>query len=350
LLIAGRRDPVESAENSLKKMNKSLKVFLFLSFFVLGLTIAQGVFAYKLEVPIGSTTEVESLPAYIALIARFAIGIISLLCVLMIVFGGFNWITAAGNEQRITDAKGTIIAAIVGLIIALGSYTLLNTISPNLVAFELTVDEVEGPEFFEAEANYSGGYTGDGSWDGDCNNKPSTACMNCSGLTVTPINTDYTQAVCNTTCLQLVSEAAQSWNAIAKAYYDRFHEKVPVCHMFRSPDYQRYLRDCGVGQSPARPCVSNHNFGTAIDVNTSSIVSNSNGTKQAKYNFLVCGQASETPCGSTKATRGFMNFTSLGYDSDFNVDNAQEDWERHHFDWDYAAKDFSLVCPGQTCQ
>ena len=126
-------------------MNKFLFSILILLFLTLGLSFAPAAFAYTLEVPIGTTTEITDLPQYITIVYRFAIGVIALLAVLMIVFGGFNWITAAGNEQRIGDAKGTIIAAIIGLIIALTSYTLLNTLNPNLIALQLTVPTISTP-------------------------------------------------------------------------------------------------------------------------------------------------------------------------------------------------------------
>ncbi|MBU0732043.1 pilin [Patescibacteria group bacterium] len=146
-------------------MNKHLFLFVILLFVVLGILSAQGVFAYKLEVPIGTTTEVTDLPQYITIVYRFAIGVISLLAVLMIVFGGFNWITAAGNEQRIGDAKSTIIAAIVGLIIALTSYTLLNTINPNLVSMRLTVPSITASS---TGTGGTGGTTTIGTGDGTC--------------------------------------------------------------------------------------------------------------------------------------------------------------------------------------
>lgn len=124
----------------------SFLLLILLAFFLaLGAFSVQGVLAYELEVPIGTTTEVTDLPQYISIIYRFAIGVISLLAVLMIVFGGLNWIIAAGNEQRISDAKATIFAAIIGLAIALTSYTLLNTINPNLVALQISVPTITAP-------------------------------------------------------------------------------------------------------------------------------------------------------------------------------------------------------------
>jgi hypothetical protein len=44
--------------------------------------------------------------------------IIGIAAVIMILFGGFKFITAAGDSGRITSAKHTIVYAIIGLVIA----------------------------------------------------------------------------------------------------------------------------------------------------------------------------------------------------------------------------------------
>jgi TRAP-type C4-dicarboxylate transport system permease small subunit len=48
-----------------------------------------------------------------------------ILALLMIVIGGFQWLTSAGNEQAIKGAKEKIFSAILGLVIVLMSYVIL---------------------------------------------------------------------------------------------------------------------------------------------------------------------------------------------------------------------------------
>lgn len=72
---------------------------------------------------------------YILALYRFSIGIIVTLAMVMIVIGGLRWMAAAGNASTIGAAKDTIIRAIIGLLIALGSYTILFLINPELVNF-----------------------------------------------------------------------------------------------------------------------------------------------------------------------------------------------------------------------
>lgn len=61
----------------------------------------------------------------------YVVGAIS---VLMLVWGGFRYIISGGDSKKVTDAKNTILYAILGLIIAFFAYAIvnfvLNTISP----------------------------------------------------------------------------------------------------------------------------------------------------------------------------------------------------------------------------
>jgi hypothetical protein len=53
----------------------------------------------------------------------YAVGIIS---VIMRIYGGLRYITSGGDSKKITDAKNTIMYAIIGLIIAILSYAIVN--------------------------------------------------------------------------------------------------------------------------------------------------------------------------------------------------------------------------------
>lgn len=54
-------------------------------------------------------------------------GILSFLAIiftLLIIYAGFEWMTAQGDEDKVRKAQGTIRMAIIGLIIILASYSL----------------------------------------------------------------------------------------------------------------------------------------------------------------------------------------------------------------------------------
>jgi len=59
-------------------------------------------------------------------IITFVLGLLGLIAVIMILYGGFTWLTAGGNEDKIGSAKKIISAAIVGLIVILLSWAIVN--------------------------------------------------------------------------------------------------------------------------------------------------------------------------------------------------------------------------------
>ncbi|MBI4426135.1 MAG: hypothetical protein HY567_01015, partial [Candidatus Kerfeldbacteria bacterium] len=58
-------------------------------------------------------------------IISWVLGILALVAVVMIIIGGFQWLTAAGNEEKIEKAKKVISAAVIGLIIVLLAWAIV---------------------------------------------------------------------------------------------------------------------------------------------------------------------------------------------------------------------------------
>ncbi|MCL1839671.1 pilin [Candidatus Saccharibacteria bacterium] len=53
----------------------------------------------------------------------FVVGIIS---IVMLIWGGLRYILSGGDSKKVTDAKNTILYAIIGLIVALLAYAIVN--------------------------------------------------------------------------------------------------------------------------------------------------------------------------------------------------------------------------------
>ncbi len=49
---------------------------------------------------------------------------IGIIFMILIIYGGILWMTATGNEQQVTKAKGLIFQAVIGLIIVLSAYAI----------------------------------------------------------------------------------------------------------------------------------------------------------------------------------------------------------------------------------
>jgi len=63
----------------------------------------------------------------------FSIGAGMLVATVLIMIGGMIWVTSAGNQGRIGKAKEYIVNAIIGVILLLGAFTILQLINPNFV-------------------------------------------------------------------------------------------------------------------------------------------------------------------------------------------------------------------------
>jgi hypothetical protein len=77
------------------------------------------------------------LAQYIGIIYNFLISIVGMMAAIMFVIGGFQYVTSAGDQGKIGAAKKRITDALIGMVLALGAYTLLNTINPALLTLKL---------------------------------------------------------------------------------------------------------------------------------------------------------------------------------------------------------------------
>ncbi len=53
-----------------------------------------------------------------------ALGLLGVVLVVLIVYAGFIWMTAQGNEEKIKKAKGMITSAVIGIIIIFAAYAI----------------------------------------------------------------------------------------------------------------------------------------------------------------------------------------------------------------------------------
>ncbi|OGL64426.1 hypothetical protein A3B21_05045 [Candidatus Uhrbacteria bacterium RIFCSPLOWO2_01_FULL_47_24] len=69
----------------------------------------------------------------IASIINVALGLLGIVAVVIILAGGFTWMTAAGNEEKVDKAKKMIFAGIIGLAIILSAYAISRFVIESLV-------------------------------------------------------------------------------------------------------------------------------------------------------------------------------------------------------------------------
>lgn len=112
---------------TLKKISVGLLTVVVLSIFALPVLVsAQGNLNLGLEdaaqIGLGQRDLKESINAIIQIILSF----LGILAVIIILWGGFIWMTAAGDEGKVDKAKKLIISGIVGIVIILSAYIIAN--------------------------------------------------------------------------------------------------------------------------------------------------------------------------------------------------------------------------------
>jgi hypothetical protein len=121
-----------------------------LSGFYIFLLVLIGVFSFC-EIVIAQTTANVNIPpnqsqqanpvGMINQFYQFALLISGVLAFGAIVYGGIKYILAAGNPSGQTEGREWIKSALLGLLLLLGAYLVLNTINPNLT--KLSLPELE---------------------------------------------------------------------------------------------------------------------------------------------------------------------------------------------------------------
>jgi len=66
--------------------------------------------------------------AIIAMITSYIAGFISILAFVFLVFAGYKYVVAAGNEEETEKVKKTIVGAVIALLLGLGAYAAINTL------------------------------------------------------------------------------------------------------------------------------------------------------------------------------------------------------------------------------
>lgn len=119
----------------MKKIGINLITALFL-IIVFALTVpnAQGANlkdAFKIGGPldqsakkIGYNTGNRSLDPVISTIITVVLSFLGVIFLLLMIYGGFLWMTGGGNEQQVAKAKMILVAAVIGLIIVVAAYAI----------------------------------------------------------------------------------------------------------------------------------------------------------------------------------------------------------------------------------
>lgn len=129
----------------MKNLLFSLIIFVSLCVTPINYSFAQDIKYIPLEPLPGMTEGAEITPTNYFIAAYWMIlGLAIAGSILMIIVGGVEYTLTWASDSKKTDAKNRIENAIIGLILALTSYLILNTINPKLVILELPSSTASG--------------------------------------------------------------------------------------------------------------------------------------------------------------------------------------------------------------
>lgn len=129
-----------------------VSVFIFASFFYLDPVFGQETTSETTlgYVPLESLPGLEnqdiSLSSYLNRMFAIFIGAASVLAVLMIVIAGFMYLTSGGSESARKSAKEKMTGAVLGLLLAISSVLILETVNPDLLEFNLSLRNIKPGE------------------------------------------------------------------------------------------------------------------------------------------------------------------------------------------------------------
>ena len=127
-------------KNKLFKNIAAVAVFVFLfSLVAVPFVAAQPDLGFDYANNLDLQTANEADPKQMAVdVVKYLMTFLGIIAVVVILYGGFMWMTASGNEDRVDKAKKIIIAGAIGLVIVLAAYAIVNFV------VNITNDVLEG--------------------------------------------------------------------------------------------------------------------------------------------------------------------------------------------------------------
>jgi hypothetical protein len=143
-----------------KKILYKISRFFWITIFCFSFRVAQAA-NYDLQIPLPGVSGTVSGPSqYIQAIFTYGLSIVGITALLALVIGGFRYLTSGENETRKTSGKEWIWGAVIGLVLMLCSWLILNTINPKLTSLSepqlmtITLEPHRGLSYNEGTKTY----------------------------------------------------------------------------------------------------------------------------------------------------------------------------------------------------
>lgn len=113
---------------------KKILILAGLSLLLLPLVAAAGDPAVSLGIEYGSALNLGSRDVRLIItdVINVLLGFLGIIAVVIILLGGFKWMTAAGDEAKVGEAKKLISAGVIGLVVILCAYAIATFVTGQL--------------------------------------------------------------------------------------------------------------------------------------------------------------------------------------------------------------------------
>lgn len=108
-----------------KLKNKVWGLFCSLAIFAVPLLVS----ATELYSPIDKST---SVPTLIGKVLSVVVGVVGAIALAFFIYGGFQWMTSAGDGKKVSSGKDTMVWAILGLVIIFSARAILTFVLGSL--------------------------------------------------------------------------------------------------------------------------------------------------------------------------------------------------------------------------
>lgn len=231
----------------------------------------------------------KTFPEYVSSLYKLALAVIGFSAMFMLTVGGFMYLTSAGNTSSASTAKGVIKDALIGLVLGLFAWLIVNTINPDLTTLNISGIQTGTP----TPAPASGGAPGTTTAPSGTAQQSASAiaagklsgtgsCKDASGTPVSPqsnineVKQGQSMTICSNGC-----------DASGTACTGKVNPSAAMLASINAVDGSYIITSIGGGSHTAN---SAHYTGSAFDVTPPSVA--------LRDSFILKGAQPNNPNGS----------------------------------------------------
>ncbi|MFH1412481.1 MAG: pilin [bacterium] len=89
-----------------------------------------------------NTTKPKDVRTIVVDLIEIILGLLGIIFVVLMIIGGFRWMTSQGNEEKVTSAKKLLLTASIGLLIILASFAITRYVASRII--QATTNNIPG--------------------------------------------------------------------------------------------------------------------------------------------------------------------------------------------------------------